>query len=100
MAELRELADCAGQYRTMILILGLCGLRIGECSALRVRSVDLLRRRLRVSESVSDVGGHQIFSSTKTHQSRDVPVPQLLVDQVADQIWKGPVRPAIHQPGG
>jgi integrase len=86
MAELRELADCADPYRTMILVLGLCGLWIGECSALRMRSVDLLRRRLRVSESVSDVGGHQVFSSTKTHQARDVPLPQVLVDLVAAQM--------------
>ena len=53
MAELQDLADCAGPYRLMILVLGLCGLRFGECAALRVRSVDLMRRRLRMSESVS-----------------------------------------------
>ena len=41
----------------MILVLGLCGLRFGEGAALRVRSVDLMRRRLRVSESVSEVNG-------------------------------------------
>ena len=47
MAELQDLADHARAYRLMILVLGLCGLRFGECAALRVRSVDLMRRRLR-----------------------------------------------------
>jgi len=54
MAELQDLADHAGDYRLMILVLGLCGLRFGECAALRVRSVDLMGRRLRVSEAVSE----------------------------------------------
>jgi integrase len=70
MAELQDLADCAGPYR---LVLGLCGLRFGECAALRVRSVDLMRRRLRVSESVSEVNEHMIWSTPKTHQSLTCP---------------------------
>lgn len=57
MAELQDQADRAGGYRLMILVLGLCGLRFGEGAALRARSVDLMRRRLRVSESVSEVNG-------------------------------------------
>ena len=35
MAELQDLADRAGAYRLMILVLGLCGLRFGECRAAR-----------------------------------------------------------------
>ena len=62
----------------MILVLGLCGLRFGECAALRVRSIDLLRRRLRVTEAVSEVNGHLVWSTPKTHQARDVPVPRTL----------------------
>ena len=50
MAELQDLADRAGAYRPTILVLSLSGLRFGECAALCVRSVDLMRRRLRVSE--------------------------------------------------
>src|SRR3954452_21081799 len=39
LAQLQALADVAGaeaEYRPMILVLGLCGLRFGECAALRV----------------------------------------------------------------
>ena len=84
--ELRSLADAAGDDGLMIMILGLCGLRFGECAALRVRSVDLLRRRLRVTESVTEVNGHLVWSTPKTHQSRDVPVPRSLADALTAQI--------------
>src|SRR5215204_4084361 len=85
MTELQDLANHARVYRLMILVLGLCGLRFGECAALRVRSVDLMRRRLRVSESVSEVNGHMAWSTPKTHQSRDVPIPRSLIDALVIQ---------------
>lgn len=82
LEELQRLASEAGDYRVMVLVLGLCGLRIGECLALRIRSVDALRRRLRVSESVSEVGGKLIWSTPKNHQSRDVPMPRTVAELV------------------
>jgi integrase len=101
MAELQDLADRAGAYRLMIFVLGLCGLRFGECAALRVRSVDLMRRRLRVSESVSEVNGHMIWSTPKTHQSRDVPIPRSLIDAlVAQAAGKKPEDVLFNSPNG
>jgi integrase len=101
MAELQDLADRAGAYQLMILVLGLCGLRFGECAALRVRSVDLIRRRLRVSESVSEVNGHMIWSTPKTHQSRDVPIPRSLIDAlVAQAAGKNPEDVLFSSPNG
>ena len=86
MAELHDLADRAGEYRTMILTLGLCGLRFGECAALRVSDVDLLRRRLKVSRSVSEINGHLVWSTPKTHQSRDVQIGRILAALLAEEI--------------
>ena len=61
MAELQDLADRAGAYRLTILVLGLSGLRFGECAALCVRSVDLMRRRLRgVRVGVRDQRAHDL----------------------------------------
>ena len=101
MAELQDLAERAGAYRLMILVLGLCGLRFGECAALRVRSVDLMRRRLRVSESVSEVNGHMIWSTPKTHQSRDVPIPRSLIDAlIAQAAGKKPEDVLFSSPNG
>ena len=68
LTQLQALAEEAGDYRLMILVLGLCGLRFGECVALRVRSVDLMRRRLSVTEGMSEVNGHLVWSTPKTHR--------------------------------
>ena len=67
--ELHRLADCAAQYphplvgeqyRVLILMLGYTGLRWGEVAALRVKRVDLLRRRLTIAENVVEVNGHNL----------------------------------------
>jgi len=101
LEELQRLADAAEEYRVMVLVLGLCGLRIGECLALRVRSVDGLRRRLRVTESVSEVGGKLIWSTPKNHQSRDVPMPRALAELVVGETaGKGPNDLVFASPEG
>ena len=86
LPQLQDLAEATGPYRLMILTLGLCGLRFGECAALTVRAFDPLRRRLRVFRAVSDVNGQLVWSTPKTHQARDVPVPRFLADQLAVQV--------------
>ncbi|WP_295695835.1 site-specific integrase, partial [Lapillicoccus sp.] len=81
--QVTELADAAGEYRLVVLILAYCGLRYGELAALRVGRVDLLRRRLEVGESVTEVGGRLVTGTPKSHQQRSVPVPRSLVDDLA-----------------
>ena len=99
--QLQQLADAAGGYRVMVLVLGLAGLRIGECAALHVADVDLLRRRLRVSASVSEISGELVWSTPKTHQSRDVPIPRYLADLLAEEIaGKAPGDPLFCAPEG
>lgn len=92
LEELRTLADAADERdRLAILVLGLTGLRFGELVALRVKRVDLLRRRLEVAESASEIGGALVFGDPKTHQRRSVPVPRSLVDDLAAVMdGKGP----------
>jgi hypothetical protein len=51
----------------LVAILGTLGPQFGEGLALRRRSVDLLRRRLLISESLAEMGGRLVFGSTKTH---------------------------------
>ena len=55
--QVSDLADAAGRYGDLVLVLAYCGLRWGELAALRVGRVDLERRRLEVVESVTDVRG-------------------------------------------
>jgi len=67
-------------------VLAYCGLRYGELAALRVSRLDLLRRRIEVAESVTEVNGKAIFGTPKSHQRRSVPVPRSLIDDLAVQV--------------
>jgi len=86
------LADAAGEQRLSVLTLAWCGLRFGELAALRVRSLDMLRRELRVTATLSELGGRLIEGPPKTEGSvRTVPVPGWLVDELAPLMAdKGP----------
>jgi integrase len=58
------------------------GLRWGETAALRVQDLDMLRRRVNVSRSVTESGG-LVWSTPKTHERRSVPFPAVLADELA-----------------
>ena len=83
-AQLPDLAEHCGPHR--LLVLGYTGLRWGEAAALRVRRVDLLRGRIEVAESVTDVDGRMVFGPPKSHAQRRVPVPRFLRDDLAVQL--------------
>jgi len=84
--QVAELADAAGQYRALVLVLSYCGLRWGEATALRLRNVDLLRGRVDVVESVVEVSGALVFGAPKSHQQRSVGVPKFLRDELVEQM--------------
>jgi integrase len=69
-----------------VTILGTLGPRFGEGTALRRRSVDLLRRRLLISESLAEVGGQLTFGPTKTHAQRAVPLPPSIAARLSDHL--------------
>ncbi|EHB56073.1 integrase family protein [Mycolicibacterium rhodesiae JS60] len=73
--------------RTLILVLGYCGLRFGEAAALRVQDVDTQERRIRVRRSVTYVRKTGLIEGpTKNHTSRTVPVPDFLARLLATEI--------------
>lgn len=77
----RRATDAAyAQYRLVVFVLAYCGLRWSELAALKVRNLDLLRRRLTIEQAVTEVnGGRLVWGSTKNHERRSVPVPKFLV---------------------
>jgi integrase len=81
--QLRALADEAGPGRMFVLVLGYTGLRWGEVTALRVCDIDLARRRIDVRQTFSDIGGHVVLGTPKSHQSRTVPVPRFLARELS-----------------
>ena len=77
------------------------GVRFGELAGLRVRDVDLLRRRLTVARSASEVAGRMMLDTPKGHRTRTVPLPRFLTDMLdADLAGRGPEAPAFPAPGG
>ena len=81
-----HLADAAGEYGLAVQLMAYTGLRFGELAALRVGRVDLMRRRIEVAESVTEVNGRSMFGSPKADRSRSVPVGRSLVDGLAAQM--------------
>ena len=70
--QLDALADAAGRERLVIFFLGYTGVRYGEMVALRVRNLDLIKRRALIAKAVADVNGRAVFDTPKNHQRRAV----------------------------
>ena len=65
-------------YCLLVRVLGVVGLRYGEAVALERHAVDLLRRRLLVRRSVTEVSGQLVWGTPKSHAERQVPLPPSL----------------------
>ena len=56
-AQVAALADAVKRQGEVVRFLAYTGLRWGEMAALRVQDFDMLRRRVKVSRSVTESGG-------------------------------------------
>ena len=65
-------------HPTLVLCLAYTGIRWGEATALRARHINFLRRRLNVEENAVKVGAIIHLGTTKGHERRSVPYPELL----------------------
>jgi integrase len=75
----------ASKYPALVLVLAYCGLRWGEATGLRVKHLDMLRRRLMVEENAVQVGSVIEVGTPKNHKRRTVPFPRALSEQLARQ---------------
>lgn len=73
-------------HSLLVRVLGVLGLRFGEAAALERCSVDLLRRRLHVRQSVTEVRGHLAWGPPKSHQERQIPLTPSLADALEDYL--------------
>lgn len=78
-------------HPALVTFLAYTGLRWGEATALRVRHVDALRRRVSVEENAVMVGTVIHVGTPKTHETRSVPYPAFLSESIA-KLWEGKVR--------
>jgi integrase len=85
--QVAHLTEAAGPGRLAILVLAYTGIRWGELAALRVSRVDLMRRRMHIAESVTEVDGGKLdWGMPKSHERRWVPVPRFLIEPLSRQV--------------
>jgi len=86
--ELHHLADTIDpRHRTLILTAGYTGARFGELAALQPRDLDLARRRVTITRSLTEVRGAITETGPKTAASkRSITLPQAVVDDLADHL--------------
>lgn len=75
----------ASKHPTLVLVLAYCGLRWGEATGLRVKHLDMLRRRFLIEENAVQVGSVIEVGTPKNHKKRTVPFPRFLGEQLARQ---------------
>jgi integrase len=81
---LHRLAAESGRYRSLVLLLGVGGLRWGEAAALRVSDVDFLRRRIDLHRNAVQVGNKVIVGTLKSNKNRTVVLPEFVLDALAE----------------
>lgn len=81
----QQVADLARESSQpeLVVFLAYTGLRWGEAAGLRVKHVDLRRRRVSVEENAVEVGSAIQVGTPKTHERRQVPYPPFLADTMA-----------------
>ena len=81
-------AATAPEYRVMVWLGALLGLRFSEVAGLRVGALDLLDRSLSVVETVTrDARGGVVFGPPKSRASRrTIALPQMLTHLLADHL--------------
>lgn len=73
--QVEELARACPGYELFVRVLAYTGMRWGEATAVRVRRVDLMRRRIEVEHTAVELNGEMTYGTPKTHQRRSVPLP-------------------------
>jgi integrase len=76
--QVQALANEAGARSILVMFLAYSGLRWGEATGLRVRNLDLLKRRVNVTENAVAVGGRIVVGTPKSSKARSVPIPAFL----------------------
>lgn len=78
--QLHALADEAGRYRSLVLLLGTAGLRWGEAVGLRVSDVNFLTRKVLIQANAT---GGKLEATPKGGESRTIVAAQFVIDELA-----------------
>jgi len=80
--ELMKLADECGDYRLMVLLVGLTGVRWAELVELKRSDFDFKDKTISISRSNSEVNGSFHLVSTKSGKPRVLPIPELILSDL------------------
>lgn len=80
--ELNRLADACGQFKTLVLLAGMTGLRWAELIGLQVQDISEGSKFIQVTRSLSEVNGNFHPGGTKTGQTRVVYLPEMLQSRI------------------
>jgi integrase len=84
--EVSRLAEASGERKTLILTLAYCGIRWGEATGLRVKDIDLDKRRFMISENAVEMGNVIEVGTPKNHKRRSVPFPAFLGELLTESL--------------
>lgn len=102
VARLQETID--PRYRVAVSLGAYAGLRLGEVLGLQVESLDLLRSRLTVATTLTNLNGKVSLGPPKTKASRrTIGLPGFLVDELAAHLAEfgtGPEGVVLSSPQG
>lgn len=99
--QVDELAAAMTRDGLVVRFLAYTGLRYGEMASLVVSDFDMLRRRVQVRRSVTEVKGKLVWSTPKSHERRSVPFPRFLAEDLARRmVGKGRDEFVFAAPGG
>ena len=82
--QIDQLADAMPpEYRAMVYVAGVLGLRWSEVAGLRVGRVNFFDRTVTVDQAVTEVNGQIITGSPKTHAGRrTMKMPRIVADEL------------------
>lgn len=76
----------APAYRTVLRFAAYTGGRPGELAGLRIGRLDLLRGTATFAETLTTLGGKLVEGPTKTYETRTVPLPPFLREELAEYL--------------
>ena len=83
LSQLNSISRECGPYRLLVLLLGLCGLRIGEATSLRREHIDFGAGVIRVETTWKrNKTGKRYIGPPKNGKPRDVPIPRVLLEEL------------------
>lgn len=97
--EVMKLADTIGaEYRALVLVAALCGLRASELAGLRWDDVDMLARRIDVRHQLDNAG--RLVAPKSSASRRSINMPTLVTDALGLHATFGNAQNATRGEGG